>query len=72
MRQVRQPAGLSLKITRVGRWLSLATATLLLLVPGCSLLPFGQYKADESLRKQAQADPFPNAQQTGLANHQAR
>jgi len=46
-----------------------------LLAAGCSLLPgplkklpgpFGRNSADESLRKQAEADSFPTAKQAGL------
>jgi hypothetical protein len=53
----------------VGRWPLLAVVVVPLLFSGCSLFSSRQSKADESLRKQAQADPFPNAQQTGLAIH---
>lgn len=58
-----------------GRLLCGAMLGVVLLAAGCSLLPgplkklpgpFGQKSADESLRKQAEADSFPTAKQAGL------
>jgi hypothetical protein len=63
-------------ISTRGRWLSrLAAASLAAaLLAGCAgpdrpagaLWPFGPGARDAALRKQAEADPFPSAQQVGL------
>jgi hypothetical protein len=69
MRQKSRPAALAFQWALAGHWLPVAAIGMALLMPGCSLAPFGHKTIDESLRRQAQADPFPNAQQTGLAGH---